>query len=424
MSGLMQAVSRLGPGRSAPPALNMAAYFATADARRNYSGAAPTRPSFARPQQHRLRAQYHTSNAQRSAAPNPAPTPTTGAAAGASTIDAAAAMAPPSPPPSGEPPRHPRPGIGRNLVNRATEAANRAKHSTMQRAHQASADAMIRARFVGQQVRRQTHSLSDLARWARRSVPMPQELRQRMSMLAAPRLSTATPLEQALRWPVGLGGTTRIRPDPMGHPGPLLRGQLRDLVDYHMRHAPAGARAPAIIETSVTAAAAAVMEELEQRMKRTEAQTSPPEGSVSPGPGLTPLSTDVMTLPNAISLARILVTPGIGYLVATNQLGLALVATALAGASDFLDGWLARRSGKSTVLGSILDPFADKLLVSTLTISLAINGAYADMPPAPGPEHAIHAPRPPANMAAGADCWAGPGAHSVGRLGPVHLPPG
>lgn len=46
----------------------------------------------------------------------------------------------------------------------------------------------------------------------------------------------------------------------------------------------------------------------------------------------------------------------------------------LASITDLLDGWLARRTGKYTVFGSIADPAADKALVTTMVISLAVSG--------------------------------------------------
>src|SRR5262249_62181760 len=49
---------------------------------------------------------------------------------------------------------------------------------------------------------------------------------------------------------------------------------------------------------------------------------------------------------------------------------LALVIFLIATATDFLDGWLARRRGQITKLGTLLDPIADKLLVSAAFISL------------------------------------------------------
>jgi cardiolipin synthase len=77
-----------------------------------------------------------------------------------------------------------------------------------------------------------------------------------------------------------------------------------------------------------------------------------------------------MNLPNAISLARLLAVPLIGWLIVREAYGWALVAFALAGASDALDGFLARVLDQRTALGAALDPAADKLLIVTALFAL------------------------------------------------------
>lgn len=75
-----------------------------------------------------------------------------------------------------------------------------------------------------------------------------------------------------------------------------------------------------------------------------------------------------------LTISRLLITPYIGYLVSTHQFPLACSLLFVASLSDVLDGWLARRTGKYTVFGSIADPAADKALVTTMVISLAVSG--------------------------------------------------
>lgn len=71
-------------------------------------------------------------------------------------------------------------------------------------------------------------------------------------------------------------------------------------------------------------------------------------------------------LPNLISLARMLLVLPVVLVLATGHYGAALALFALAGASDALDGFLAKRFGWTSRVGAILDPLADKvLLVST-----------------------------------------------------------
>lgn len=81
-----------------------------------------------------------------------------------------------------------------------------------------------------------------------------------------------------------------------------------------------------------------------------------------------------MNLPNAVTLFRILLVPAFLVAVIYGRLAIALVFFSVAGFTDLLDGLLARRYGHETVLGSFLDPVADKLLMTVSFISLAIIG--------------------------------------------------
>ncbi len=78
-------------------------------------------------------------------------------------------------------------------------------------------------------------------------------------------------------------------------------------------------------------------------------------------------------LPNFITLIRILLIPVFVVLFATptsdRSLGAALIFV-LAAVTDLLDGYLARRNGQVTILGKLLDPVADKLLVLSALILL------------------------------------------------------
>jgi len=78
----------------------------------------------------------------------------------------------------------------------------------------------------------------------------------------------------------------------------------------------------------------------------------------------------IRSLPNLITLARVGSTPLISYWIVTSQFEYAVVGCLLAGVSDAVDGYLARNHGMATVLGSYLDPLADKLMVNTVAISL------------------------------------------------------
>lgn len=87
------------------------------------------------------------------------------------------------------------------------------------------------------------------------------------------------------------------------------------------------------------------------------------------------LSEDIVTLPNILTLSRMALCPVIGWAVATHQAPLALGLLAVAGSTDLLDGWIARRYQSRTVLGSIADPAADKMLMATMVLSLGVGGA-------------------------------------------------
>jgi len=92
-----------------------------------------------------------------------------------------------------------------------------------------------------------------------------------------------------------------------------------------------------------------------------------------------PAST-VTSLPNLITIGRILLIPVICWLLAGDEPSLratALGLYALAAVSDWLDGYLARRLKLGSPLGRMLDPIADKLLVGALLVMLAWNGSFS-----------------------------------------------
>jgi CDP-diacylglycerol--glycerol-3-phosphate 3-phosphatidyltransferase len=82
----------------------------------------------------------------------------------------------------------------------------------------------------------------------------------------------------------------------------------------------------------------------------------------------------VWTLPNLLSLFRILIIPLLVYLLTYADPYSALLAAALfifAALTDFFDGYLARRTQSVSDVGKILDPLADKLMVASALIMLA-----------------------------------------------------
>ncbi|HEY7113329.1 MAG TPA: CDP-diacylglycerol--glycerol-3-phosphate 3-phosphatidyltransferase [Thermoanaerobaculia bacterium] len=80
-----------------------------------------------------------------------------------------------------------------------------------------------------------------------------------------------------------------------------------------------------------------------------------------------------LNLPNSLTLLRIFLVPFLVVVLLTKFDGretVGLLIFLFATATDFLDGWLARRRGQITTFGTLLDPIADKLLISAVFISL------------------------------------------------------
>jgi cardiolipin synthase len=83
----------------------------------------------------------------------------------------------------------------------------------------------------------------------------------------------------------------------------------------------------------------------------------------------------ILTTPNLISFARLLGVPLFLWLVLGPQADLwAVVLLMVAGATDWLDGYVARRTGQITRLGQLLDPIADRLYIAATLLGLWIRG--------------------------------------------------
>lgn len=90
----------------------------------------------------------------------------------------------------------------------------------------------------------------------------------------------------------------------------------------------------------------------------------------------------VVTLANQLTMLRICLVPALVILVVYDYFGWALAIFFIAGVTDALDGWFARIRHERTQLGTILDPLADKLLVTSLLIVLSV----------PSPDLAVRIP--------------------------------
>jgi cardiolipin synthase len=81
----------------------------------------------------------------------------------------------------------------------------------------------------------------------------------------------------------------------------------------------------------------------------------------------------VLTIPNALSVARLAGVPLFLWLVLGPQAdGWALVVLMVSGITDYLDGKLARSLGQTTKIGQYLDPIADRLYILAVVIGLAL----------------------------------------------------
>lgn len=89
-------------------------------------------------------------------------------------------------------------------------------------------------------------------------------------------------------------------------------------------------------------------------------------------------STDVFTVPNVISGVRLLVSAAVFVLLAWQWWSWGLAAFVLAASTDAVDGWYARRYNAISVLGRVLDPLVDKVLVCGTYVMLAATAATGD----------------------------------------------
>ncbi len=81
-----------------------------------------------------------------------------------------------------------------------------------------------------------------------------------------------------------------------------------------------------------------------------------------------------MNLPNVLTVMRMIMVPVFAYLYHHAAPGWALGVFLLAGVTDALDGYLARKNNQITSFGKLMDPLADKLMTITMLICLASTG--------------------------------------------------
>ena len=84
------------------------------------------------------------------------------------------------------------------------------------------------------------------------------------------------------------------------------------------------------------------------------------------------VSTKILTVPNLLTVLRMVLIPVFAILLVYNREGWALVVFTIAGVSDGVDGFIARRFKQESELGTIIDPIADKLLMTTAFVMLTL----------------------------------------------------
>jgi len=82
----------------------------------------------------------------------------------------------------------------------------------------------------------------------------------------------------------------------------------------------------------------------------------------------------LLNIPNGITVFRIFLVPVVIWLIIAHQMQWAFFVLFLAGVTDALDGYLAKKFGLHTELGAYLDPLADKALLVSIYIVLGLSG--------------------------------------------------
>lgn len=80
----------------------------------------------------------------------------------------------------------------------------------------------------------------------------------------------------------------------------------------------------------------------------------------------------LLTVPNVLSTLRLAIVPLFVWLFVTRREEAAVVLYGLGASTDWLDGYIARRTGQITELGRLLDPLADRIYIAALVVALTI----------------------------------------------------
>lgn len=98
-----------------------------------------------------------------------------------------------------------------------------------------------------------------------------------------------------------------------------------------------------------------------------QGESGRPDGQIS-------VTTSLWTIPNMLSIVRLLLLPVFIWCLATDRLAWAGLVLALSGVTDYLDGRIARAYGLVSRFGQLLDPISDRLYIATTLLGLAAVG--------------------------------------------------
>ncbi|MFT5223578.1 MAG: cardiolipin synthase [Glaciecola sp.] len=84
------------------------------------------------------------------------------------------------------------------------------------------------------------------------------------------------------------------------------------------------------------------------------------------------VSSAILTIPNVLSLLRLLSLPVVYHYLTTDRLGLGLLLGFIFGATDWVDGYVARRFNQVTKLGKLLDPFSDRIFIVVVGFAMVV----------------------------------------------------
>lgn len=88
------------------------------------------------------------------------------------------------------------------------------------------------------------------------------------------------------------------------------------------------------------------------------------------------MSSRIVTVPNILTVARMVMIPAFVSLLFYGRFGWALIVFVAAGVSDALDGFIARALNQKSHVGTILDPIADKLLLVSSFVVLSLHTVF------------------------------------------------